>query len=370
MSRPACNVLILLLFTPLLTAANPPPSSLALGTALYFDTNLSLHRNISCADCHAPGVAFVDPRSNNTGRAVSSGTVPAQLGRRHTPTLSYIGINPGFGPRADRVLRGGFFYDGRATTLAEQAQGPLFSPLEMGISKSLLKTRLAENENYLSLIRALLGPEPWTQDALVALVSDSLAVFQRSAMFQPFDSKFDRYLRGESKLTPLEEQGRVLFFSTLVNCNSCHMLERGREETFSDYTFHNIGVPTNPLLSHLQQPDLGLGEHPNVTDAAQRGKFKVPTLRNVAVTAPYMHNGVFKELRTVMAFYNKFILVDPINPETGQPWRPPEVPQNISHDLLRQGQPLNPERMDAIIAFLRTLTDARYEHLLDPSGKN
>jgi len=91
----------------------------------------------------------------------------------------------------------------------------------------------------------------------------------------------------------------------------------------------------------------------------------VPTLRNIAVTAPYMHNGVFKELRTVLAFYNPFILQTPINPESGNVWRPPEVDENLSHDLLRRGQPLNPARMEAIMAFLMTLTDKRYEPLLD-----
>ena len=90
----------------------------------------------------------------------------------------------------------------------------------------------------------------------------------------------------------------------------------------------------------------------------------MPTLRNVAVTGPYMHNGVFKELRTVLEFYNQYIITNTYNPETGNPWRPPEVATNISHGLLSQGQPIDRYRIETLIAFLKTLTDRQYEHLL------
>ena len=78
-----------------------------------------------------------------------------------------------------------------------------------------------------------------------------------------------------------------------------------------------------------------------------------------------MHNGVFQDLETVMAFYNKYLMIAPVNPETGKDWDEPEVPENISNDLLRQGQPLDEYRVEAIIAFLKTLTDEQFEHLLD-----
>jgi cytochrome c peroxidase len=115
--------------------------------------------------------------------------------------------------------------------------------------------------------------------------------------------------------------------------------------------------------------DLGLFLNPNVDDPKQKGKFKTPSLRNVAVTGPYMHNGVFKDLRTVIKFYNKYnSLTDAaqIKPETGQAWGAPEVDQNISLQELKTGPALKSKRIDALVAFLKTLTDKRYEHLLTP----
>ena len=114
--------------------------------------------------------------------------------------------------------------------------------------------------------------------------------------------------------------------------------------------------------------DLGLLENPAIDDPAEAGKFKVPTLRNVAVTAPYMHNGVFEDLETVVVFYNKFILTNPesqTNPETGKPWAEPEVPETVDLDLLSEGQPVSPLQVRPLVAFLETLTDQRYEHLLE-----
>ena len=164
-----------------------------------------------------------------------------------------------------------------------------------------------------------------------------------------------------------QERGRVLFFSSLTNCSSCHLLDQPGKETFTDYSYHNIGVPANPALQNAgikTTQDQGLLENPSVDDPAQRGKFRVPTLRNVAVTGPYMHNGVFEDLRTVVSFYNQYIIGATRNPETGKAWREAEVEENISTDLLRQGQPMTQYRIDALLAFMETLTDQRYEPLL------
>ena len=114
--------------------------------------------------------------------------------------------------------------------------------------------------------------------------------------------------------------------------------------------------------------DRGLLDNPNISDPAEAGKFKDPTLRNVAVTGPYMHNGVFQDLRTVILFYNKYnsqAEARQINPETGQPFAAPEVAQNISLEELETGPALDDKRIDALVAFLKTLTDARYEPLLE-----
>jgi cytochrome c peroxidase len=144
-------------------------------------------------------------------------------------------------------------------------------------------------------------------------------------------------------------------------------------ETFSNYEFHNIGVPVNEALRRANgaeagRVDPGLAANPAVAgDPAQRGKFKTPTLRNVAVTGPYMHNGVFAELRTVILFYNKYnskSVKRQINPETGAPWSAPEVEGNLSRDELEFGPALKDRDIDALVAFLRTLTDRRYEQLV------
>ena len=169
----------------------------------------------------------------------------------------------------------------------------------------------------------------------------------------------------------------TLFFSQqFTNCNLCHQLKStpaSAEETFSNYEYHNIGTPVNPAARAVNgvasdHVDRGLLDNHAVDDPKQAGKFKVPTLRNVAVTGPYMHNGVFKDLRTVVLFYNKYnsrSAKRQINPESGENWRAPEVPENLSLKELETGPALDDRRIDALVAFMRTLTDRRYEHLLN-----
>ena len=207
-------------------------------------------------------------------------------------------------------------------------------------------------------------------DKAFSLLTKSLEAFQETDQFSTFDSKYDRHLRGEYTMTPQEELGMTLFFSDqFTNCHHCHKLNgmpNTEHETFSNYQFHNIGVPANPKLL-LPTADAGLLNHPKVKDKTQKGKFKTPSLRNVAVTGPYMHNGVFKDLRTVVLFYNKYnskSRKSQINPETKKQWALPETEQNIAIDLLEKGNALKTRRVDALVAFMKTLTDKRYEHLI------
>jgi cytochrome c peroxidase len=208
-------------------------------------------------------------------------------------------------------------------------------------------------------------------------MTKALAAFERTPDFAPFDSKYDRYLRGEVKLTDQEELGRVLFFSSqFTNCSQCHRLDTigaSSKEVFSNFQYHNIGTPLNTALhaANGKPADRGLSANPafkgTPKEGPEAGKFKVPTLRNVAVTGPYMHNGVFKDLRTVVLFYDKYnskAAKRQINPETGKPWEAPEVPDNISMKELEIGPGLDDKRVDALVAFLKTLTDKRYERLL------
>jgi len=350
-----------------------------LGRALFFDANLSAARTQSCASCHDPAAGFRDPRDNGVDGAASLGADGQSLGDRNTPSITYAAATPAFHRDADGEYRGGQFHDGRSADLARQAVEPIMNPLEMAqADPRAVVARVRENPGYVDAITALYGDAVWSSpERVLAAIGECLAAFEQTAEFSPYDSKYDRYLRGEYTLTPLEEMGRSLFFSPLTNCASCHLLNRSslhEHETFTNYRYHNIGLPVNRTLRAQNglgdaHRDPGLLANPDVHDAALAGKFRVPSLRNVAVTAPYMHNGVFRELHTAIVFYNKYTVnsrQSRTNPETGEPWGETEFPQTVDTDLLSQGQPIDAGRAQALIAFLRTLTDARYEHLLDP----
>ncbi|ONH87657.1 methylamine utilization protein MauG [Thalassospira sp. MCCC 1A02803] len=350
-----------------------------MGEALYFDTNLSANRTMSCATCHDPSTGFRDPRVDVASGSFSLGDDGESLGDRNAPTASYAKFSPPFHVREDGVAVGGQFWDGRAVDLAEQAGGPPLNPIEMGMpDKASVVARLHEDDDYVAGFKALFGNDIWSDaDDAYGAMTKAIAAFEEGDEFAPFDSKYDRFLRGEYKMTPQEELGRVLFFSQqFTNCNTCHMLKTSptaEGETFTNYEFHNIGVPRNVAMRDAVRKDVrftdnGLLDNAAIDDPAYRGKYKTPSLRNVAVTGPYMHNGVFADLETVVRFYNKYnskAEINQTNPETGKPWGEPEVAETISLKELEQGDALDEKRIDAIVAFLKTLTDARYEPLLE-----
>lgn len=349
-----------------------------LGRALYFDVNLSQNRTQACATCHVPESGFADPRGNASGRAVSLGDDGISLGDRNTPTASYAAFSPDFHRNDKGQYVGGQFLDGREADLAGQAGGPPLNPIEMGMpDKAGVVGRLKENATYVTAFRSFYGGDIFDRpDDAYRAMTESIAAFERTDFFAPFDSRYDRYLRGEYQLTVQEDLGMTLFFSQqFSNCNICHQLKPAPSrtgETFSNYEYHNIGVPPNDAARAVNgvaadHVDRGLLDNPAIDDPAQAGRFKVPTLRNVAVTGPYMHNGVFKGLRTVVLFYNKYNSKNAkrqINPETGERWRAPEVPDNLALKELETGPALDDRRIDALVAFMKTLTDARYEQLL------
>lgn len=348
-----------------------------LGEALFSDSNLSANRTQSCADCHNPSFGFADPRTDGADGAASVGDNGKSVGDRNAPTASYAALTPAFHITADGKPVGGQFLDGRAATLKDQAGGPPLNPAEMGLaSKEQARDRLAENPDYARAFVALYGAGV-LDDAGRAYdaMSDAIAAFERTDLFSPFDSKYDRYLRGEYKMTPEEDLGMTLFFSTqFTNCNQCHKLKpmpAAAGEIFTNYEYHNIGVPPNPTLREATgKPDFadrGLHDNPATARPAFEGKFKTPTLRNVAVTGPYMHNGVFKDLETVVRFYDHYnnrTEKAAVNPETGKPWGQPEVAANLSRKELESGPALDTRRVKALVAFMKTLTDARFEPLL------
>lgn len=354
-----------------------PDEFASLGRALFFDPELSANRTQSCASCHDPEQAFIDSRDNGVAGAVSLGDDGASLGDRNAPSVAYAHLIPDFQQDDNGEFIGGYFHDGRAATMIDQAGQPFVNPIEMGLpDTAAVVNRVRENPSYVAAFKSLYGSAIFSNaERAFRAICKSLAAFESTARFAPFDSRYDRFLGGEYQLTEQEELGWKLFFSQLVNCSSCHLLntmETSTRETFSNYQYHNIGVPTNArarlkngvAISHR---DLGLLDNPAVNDPAQAGKFKVPSLRNVAVTGPYMHNGVFQDLTTAILFYGKFTLgsqQSQTNPETGEPWGEAEVPATVNLQLLKEGQPVNRDRAAALAAFLATLTDRRYESLL------
>ncbi|XOB63008.1 cytochrome-c peroxidase [Campylobacterota bacterium DY0563] len=345
-----------------------------LGQVLFFDKNLSKNRTQSCSTCHNPEHGFTDDRDNTVNKMASMGDDGKSLGDRQAPSAAYAMFSPKFHyDEKNKKYIGGQFWDGREATLAGQAGGPPLNPIEMGMpDKKSVVERLKENPYYVKTLKAIYGDDIFKSDEKAYFaMTDSIEKFEMTKEFAPFDSKYDRYLEGKYDLTPLEDLGRSLFFSNNNNsCATCHVLkgEDKKGETFTNYEYHNIGVPANPDLrakNGVKATDNGLLANPNVTDENQKGKYKVPTLRNVAVTAPYMHNGVFKDLRTVVEFYDKYNNQDrKINPETGKPWAKPEVKETISLDELKANKQ-NDRKVDALVAFMKLLTDKRYEHLLE-----
>jgi cytochrome c peroxidase len=377
-----------------------------LGEALYSDVNLSNDRTQSCATCHSLENGLADNRDqaghvSDTPFAGSLGDNGTSLGDRNAPTAGYASLSPEFttaqttrqrfntnsGFRTYTGYLGGQFWDGRESNLVGQAKGPPTNPGEMAMpSRAAVVDRIMENSDYVSAFETLYGadifndsaaPSPAAYDAM----ADSIAAFEETDQFAPFDSKYDRSLQGEYEYSVISKaiEGKALFFSQeFTNCSACHQLasQGSVQEAFTGFEYHNIGVPVNSNLRSIngvQGPDVGLYKHLkdnlNVDDATQKGKFKVPTLRNVAVTAPYMHNGIFNELSTVIEFYQhaKNTAAGNLNPETNTVWGPAEVSENISDTELSSGTKdlTDAGNVEALECFLLSLTDAKFEHLLD-----
>lgn len=345
------------------------------GRRLFFDTRLSEPPGTSCASCHEPARAFTG--DNGSGRAVPRGSRPEMLGTRNAPTLMYLESSPGpgFTQRDGKpVPSGGFFWDGRATTLADQVQGPLFSSHEMNNpGVPALVAKVAASDAAL-LLKQAFGDDVFADPGrAMRAIARSLAAFEQSPTFAPFTSKFDAVLRGQAKFTEQEERGQSLFtIAQKGNCAACHVLKSDsrepRDSLFTDFGFHAIGVPRNPDITRPGETDLGVcGALPKGTAGNARwcGWFKTPTLRNVALTAPYMHNGRFATLREAVAFY----ATRDTHPERWYPGGekfddlPPSLRGNVDtetrpyHRRPDQRPALNDEEIDDIVAFLRTLTD-------------
>lgn len=248
--------------------------------------------------------------------------------------------------------------------------------------KSAVIDRIKENAQYIEAFETLYGADIFDDvNNSYEAMRESIAKFEKTELFAPFDSKYDRYREckdnggftstclSEGNWTTEEQLGFDLFFSEgNTNCAQCHTLnatpnDKSRE-LFTNYEYENIGTPKSQLETDLGRNFLGLGG--TLNDPEHYGKVKVPTLRNVAITGPYMSNGVFSKLRTVLEFYDHMAGNGdhPINPETQNPWGANDYNSTINTTKLHDTAALTDAKIRALEAFLRTLTDKRYEHLL------
>jgi len=319
-----------------------------LGNLLYHDTNLSSPVGQSCASCHDMNTGFDDPNSANPS---SIGADQQSFGTRNSPTTSYSALIPPPRmrptPRGGERLVGGLFLDGRAASLEEQAKIPFLNSAEMGnTSEQDVITKIAIS-TYATEFELLFGDDILLNvEQAYNYVADAIAAFERSAIFSPFSSKFDQVQVGTTSFTAAESRGLDIF-NTKGQCQVCH---DGNRRAFSNFSYRNIGVPSNTQLpAFINDPnfiDLGLGAVSGNT--RDDGKFRVPTLRNIADTSPYMHNGVFTTLREVIEFYNTR---DTTFSES------PEVNRNIAQGGRLGELNLTTEEIDDLIAFLETLSD-------------
>jgi len=342
---------------------------MTLGEKLYHDTSLSKDKTMACATCHVIKSAFVDPRPTNLSLGASLGDDLVSIGDRNAPTAAYAKFIPRFHFDSHEGLYiGGQFLDGRASDLTEQAKGPFLNPVEMNMpDEASVMARVQENAEYVQAFKEIYGDDIFndTQKAYEAL-TDTIAKFEKSDTFSLFNSKYDKALKGEEILTEQETRGLALF-NGKAECHSCHPAD-GPKAHFTDFSYDNLGVPVNHILRTANGKgddfvDNGLYENTQVSDPALKGAFRVSTLRNIAVTGPYMHNGIFKNLATVVHFYNTRDVPGAVNPETGAAWEKGEVDVN-KNDAELGNLKLNQEEESDLVAFLKTLTDEAYEHLI------
>jgi len=333
------------------TTKTQPTQEQHLGRLLYFDKSLSNPVGQACASCHLPKSGYADP---DQGLPVSEGAVPGRFGGRNSPSAAYAAFSPVFSKAVDTGLyQGGQFWDGRAATLEEQAKGPFLNPVEMNntIEGVVQSVRIAP---YARLFKDVYGFDSLDNSAIAYnLIAKAIAAFERSDQVNRFSSKYDYFLKGKVTLTAQELRG-LEAFNGKGNCSACHpsvSADNTKAPLFTDFSYDNLGVPKNMeypyyLMTPSPYPDLGLGAI--VNDPAQNGKFKVMSLRNIALTAPYSHNGYFKTLAEVVHFYN--------TRDIQGMWPPPDVSENVNMTELGNLKLTTQEEED-IVTFLLTLTD-------------
>ena len=286
-----------------------PTNKIELGEKLFFEDMLSLDESINCATCHIPEYAFADTTPFSIG-------VEGRLGKRNTPS-------------AMNMQRDIFFYDGRASTLEKQAVFPIEDHLEMSLPIDEAIARLRKNTNYVKWFRDI-----YEEEITIENMTNAIAEFERS--LETSNTPFDRYMNGDdSAISESAKRGHEVFNADRSKCFDCHF-----GPDFTGDEFRNIGLYDG--VSYIDK-----GRFNETGDTSDLGRFKVPGLRNIAITSPYMHDGSFKTLKEVLEFYNdpyKFI-AKPINLDS----------------VMIEPLGLTNQELEDLENFLLTLTDDRFK---------
>lgn len=372
-------------------APPPPPPPLspqqALGEKIFNDKNLSEPRGTACANCHQASTGFANLNGSRIG--VPLGSLPNSFGTRSVMQNSYSSFTP---PFSFRVLNGdvdpvgGLFWDGRADTMAQQAQMPFLAANEMNNKDGASVVAKIAAGPYAKAMTDMYGKDIFKNPSLAfTRVGEALAAFEATKAFQAFSSRYDDYIAGRVKLSPAEENGLKVFMDPAKgNCASCHTMNpqstKPTDNLFTDFAHYATGIPRNPAIPANANPsyfDLGLCG-PNRTRPALSanvpatvsiekfcGTFKMPSLRNVGERQVFMHNGVFSNLRDVVSFY----ATRDSNPKRwyGAAAVPNDLPLVYQANIVRDRAPLNraagagpalsEKEIDDVVAFLKTLSD-------------
>ena len=288
------------------------PQQIDLGRLLFFDPLLSADQSVSCASCHNPSQGF----SDGLGRSVG---IHGQQGSRSAPSLW------------NSAFIKDFFWDARSQSLEEQALSPLFSPQEMGNSPSQLLSNLRAVEAYPKLFKQAF---PDTENLDLDQIATALAAFQSSLI--SLNSRYDQYAHGYAEaLNPQEIEGLNIFRSFVARCSQCHM-----PPLFTNQQIAVIGTPEPEGMPR------DIGAEKTFDSPLLKGGFKVPSLRNIAETAPYMHSGRFETLREVAQFYSD-----------GRGHAVPEGEDLLLHWHISEPD-LSSHELDRLVDFMRTLSDS------------
>jgi cytochrome c peroxidase len=387
LSVAACAAVMALVVT--LPAQQTLTPTQELGKSIFFDKNLSVNNNQSCATCHGKEAGWTGPDSViNLDGAVYEGSIPGAFGDRKPPSVAYATQSPILHfDDEDQVWQGGNFWDGRATgerlgsPAAEQAQGPFLNPMEQALPSVASVVDLVCTASYSNLFMDVCGAvacsgTPAAVSAAYDCIGYSVAAYEASPEVNAFSSKFDASGRNADKLKADEKRGFELFIGK-AKCSQCHPAE-GTKPLFTDYTYDNLGIPKNPSNPVYQSNpgfvDTGLGAFlksrgsSELEWVASYGKHKVPTTRNVAkglpsITKAFGHNGYFKSLEGIVHFYNTRDVKPPCSGDYTEAealaancWPLPEVPANVNRTELGD-LGLTPKDEAAIVAFLKTLSD-------------